>query len=274
MLRLLPIITVVHFQIDPSPEEIRWSLRHVPDAVITCSRHIGGQVRSVMEEDGRRIRVVPIQNSIDLDRYAPGAREDAKRKVGAVPGRPLVVMLANLSEHKGQATAVRALKVLQDRGVVTDLWLVGEEREGQGTFTRALEKLAADLGVAANVRLLGFRTDGPDLLRAADFFLLPSTHEGLPLSLLEAQASGTLVVASPIPGIREVVEHGRNGFLVDSADPAGYADRIQAMITDPESYRRISAAALEGVRREQSLEVFVHKVWGVYSDLSQGRRAA
>ena len=65
-----------------------------------------------------------------------------------------------------------------------------------------------------------------DLLRAADFFLLPSTHEGLPLSILEAQASGVPVLAAPTAGVPEVVTDGETGFLVPIRSSAALAEKI------------------------------------------------
>lgn len=267
MLRLLPVATIAHFHIDPYPGEVRWTLRHPPHAVITCSRAIGAEVRDTIRAEGWQIPVVPIPNAIDLERYAAGDRREAKEAVGAPVDRPLLVMLANLAEHKGQATAIAALKILKDRGISAELWLAGEERGGDGRFTRELHALVADLGLTGGVRLLGFRSDGPDLLRAADYFLLPSSHEGLPLSVLEAQAAGALVVASPIPGIREVVEDGHTGFLVEPADSAGYADRIQSMVQDRAADERIRDAAMARVKRDHSWPGYVDQVWEVYSDL-------
>ena len=97
VLRLVGARSVVQFHIDPTRDEILWTLRHSPSAVITCSRHIGALVASVSAEAGRPLTVVPIPNSIDIDRYAPGDRAAARRQVGAPPDRPLMVMLANLS---------------------------------------------------------------------------------------------------------------------------------------------------------------------------------
>lgn len=264
--------SIVQFHIDPTEEEVLWALRRPPLAVGTCSRHIAALVRDVNARAGRDIPVFPIQNAIDLDRYTPGDRAAAKRRVGARPDRPLLVMLANLAEHKGQATAVHAVRLLKDRGLTVDCWLAGEERASERRFTAALQRLVRDLGVEDQVTFLGFRQDGPALLQAAEFFLLPSTHEGLPLSILEAQASGTVVLGSPIPGIREVVADGVTGFLVDPSDYAGYAARIHALITDPILYRRVAESALDHVRREHSWDVYVERVWQMYQHVWRPNR--
>ena len=77
------------------------------------------------------------------------------------------------------------------------------------------------------VRLLGQRDDANVLLRAADFFLLPSTNEGLPLSILEAQATKVPVLAAPTAGIPEIVRDAETGFLIPATDAPGYAHRIR-----------------------------------------------
>src|SRR5262249_48318367 len=152
-----------------------------------------------------------VPNTVDTARFFPGDRQEAKAKVGAPP-LPLVLMLANLAPHKGQETAVRAVAELKRRGIDVACWLAGEERGGGDAFTVRLRGLIAELGLADRVRLLGFRGDAPELLRAADFFLLPSTHEGLPLTVLEAQASKVPVLASATAGIPEAVQDGETGF--------------------------------------------------------------
>lgn len=267
MLERLGARAAVQFHIDPTEEEVRWALRKPPAVVMTCSKHIAAQVREINTRAGRDIPVVPVQNAIDLTRYTPGSRLDAKRLVGAPLDRPLVLMMANLAAHKGQVTAVHAVRYLRDRGVLVDCWLAGEDREDGKRFEASLRTLVQELGVADRVSFLGFRTDGPELLRAADFFLLPSTHEGLPLSVLEAQASGTLVLASPIPGNREVIADGETGFLIDPQNHEGYAARIAALVSDRAAYERVTAAALERVRSEHSWTTYVDRTWQVYREI-------
>lgn len=256
--------TVVQFHIDPTEEEVLWALQRPPAAVGTCSRHIAGIVRDINERAGRNIPVYPMPNAVDLSPYSEVDRRAAKRTVGAPLDRPLIVMLANLAEHKGQLTAVHAVRHLKDRGLPVACWLAGEERGADRQFTRRLEALIHDLGVGDEVTLLGFRSDGPRLLQAADIFLLPSTHEGLPLSVLEAQAAGTVVLGSPVPGIREVVSDGVTGFVIDPADHAGYAERIHTLLTDRALYQRVADAARAHVRREHAWSVYLDRAWQVY----------
>ena len=106
------------------------------------------------------------------------------------PNVPLILMAANLAPHKGQETALHAAAILKQRGFHTQFWFAGVERGGNLDYTKRLRRLVGELGISDQVRFLGQREDIPESLRAADFFVLPSTAEGLPLSILEAQASG------------------------------------------------------------------------------------
>jgi glycosyltransferase involved in cell wall biosynthesis len=263
---------VVQFHIDPTEDEVLWALGRPPAAVGTCSRHIASVIRAINERAGRNIPVHPMPNAIDLAPYANVDRAAARRRLGARLDRPLVLMLANLAEHKGQRTAVHAVRLLKDRGLLVDCWLAGEERAGVKEFTPRLEALIRELGVEDQVTLLGFRQDGPELLQAADLFLLPSTHEGLPLSVLEAQAAGTVVLGSTVPGIREVVTDGVTGFIIDHADYATYADRMHALLTAPALYQQIAEAARAYVRHEHAWSTYLERAWQVYETVSTDAR--
>lgn len=270
--RLSRLRTLVQFHLDPSPDEIRWALRHPPTAVVTCSKHIGAQVRSAIDGTPQAVPVVPIQNAIDLDRFTPGDRAAAKARTGMRADAVTIVMLANLAVHKGQLTALRAIRRLVDRGVAVEGWFAGDERDPARPFTAQLHALAADLGIGAHVKWLGFRTDGPDLLRAADFFFLPSSHEGLPLSALEAMASGTVVVGSTVPGIAEVVRDGVSGFLVDADNADGYADVVLRLASTPEAYAAVRAAAIAQISAEHGWATYASRMWQLYQNLAADRR--
>src|SRR5262249_28602479 len=148
--------------------------------------------------------IVAIPNAVDTTRFFAGDKATAKRGVGARCALPLVVMLANLAPHKGQETAIRAVALLKNRGTPVCLSLAGTVPRGAGDYSEHLRNLIRELEVTELVQLLGQRQDAPELLRAADLFLLPSTHEGLPLSILEAQASKVPVLAAPTAGVPEV----------------------------------------------------------------------
>jgi glycosyltransferase involved in cell wall biosynthesis len=176
-----------------------------------------------------------------------------------------VLVAANLAPHKGQRTAIRAMKLLRDAGTDAELWLAGTERGGITTFTDELKGLVNELGLGEVVRFLGQRADMPDLMRAADAVLLPSTHEGLPISLVEAQASGTPVLAAPTAGVPEIITDEQTGFLVPADDPAGYARRLGELFRDSTAAGRMTAAALGHIRTRHTWAVFMERLRAVYA---------
>jgi glycosyltransferase involved in cell wall biosynthesis len=165
------------------------------------------------------------------------------------------------------------LKLLREQGLSAECWIVGEDRGG-GDYLRTLRALTAELGLAEHARFLGYRSDVEDLLRAADAFVLPTTHEGLPFSILEAQSAGLPVVASDIPGVLEVVEDNRSGFIVPADDAAGYADRLARLAHDPELRRRLTQTASEFVRREHRWQTFEDRMFALYTALADKEQAA
>ena len=267
-LRIARARTIVHFQLDPDEEEIRWTLKHPPAHIITCAHYIARRIRSDVERLGLKTSVTAAPNAIDLERFVPGDRLAARRETAITsPDRFVILTFGNLSPHKGQATAIRALHHLAAQGVPAELWIAGEDRSGDGNYERELRQLARELNVADHVRFLGFRSDTPRLLQSADVFVLPSQREGLPISVLEAQAAGVPVIGSEIPGMTEIIEDGTTGFIVRSDDAAGYADRLTLLHRQTDLAGRLRAAATARVRSEYGWATFEQRVFDVYQDL-------
>jgi glycosyltransferase involved in cell wall biosynthesis len=273
-LRLSGLRSVAHVQIEEEPALLRWAFASPPDLIITCAHFLVGPVRQALPEHRReRQRIAAVPNAVDTAKFAPGDKAEARRKVGAPAGAPLALMLANLAPHKGQETAIRAVAALKARGVEAHLWLAGTERGGAGAYTARLRALAGEAGAADRVHLLGQCRDTPDLLRAADFFLLPSTCEGLPLSVLEAQAAKVPVLAAPTAGVPEVVRDGATGFLIPADDAAGYATRMEQLLADRALARRVTEAAYRDVTREHNWPAYCQRVAELYDEILEGGAA-
>ncbi len=258
---------VVHFHIEPSREEVDYSMRYPPERVITCARYIADTLREVLGGRRRQPIVTAVPNAIDTTRFMPGPRELARQRVGVSTERFVVLVMANLAPHKGQETILRAVHLLASRGVDVECWLAGEDRTEARPFEARLRSLVSELSLGDRVRFLGFRADAPDLLRAADAFALPSTHEGLPLSILEAQASHLPVIGSTIPGIREVVTDGETGFLVPADDFCGYADRVLRLLENSTLRRQLAAAGAAHVAREYTWPTLENRVFDIYRSM-------
>jgi glycosyltransferase involved in cell wall biosynthesis len=184
-------------------------------------------------------RLVMIPNGIPTRAYEKD--DDARARLrDMLEARQNFVWLAvgRLEKVKDYATMLRAFAIVQHAEPRQTLAIVGN-----GSQRGVLETLAADLGVATQVRFLGVREDVTELLQAADGFVLSSTFEGMPLVLLEAGASGLPMVATRVGGNAEVLPPEQRGWLVPPQKPAALARGMLRVLTMTEEERRATGVA-------------------------------
>lgn len=168
----------------------------------------------------------------------PVDRDTVRRLRDGWGDRFVVVCPAQLvAGQKGQEHLIDAARRLESEGVALRVVLLGRG-EGEAAFrerSRGLE----------SVEFGGFVDNLGDWLAAADALALPSLHEGLGSVILDAFDAGLPVVASDIPGIRDVVRHDETGLLVPPADADALADALTRLASDPDACRRLGAAGRE-----------------------------
>jgi len=164
---------------------------------------------------------------IDLDKFEAGKidREKKRRELGALPDEIFLLSVGELSKRKNHEVVIKAIAKLRNSNLI---YMIA----GEGRLKDYLEQLASDLNISNQIRLLGFRTDVAELYQAADVFCLPSLHEGLPVALMEAMASGLPCIVSNIRGSADLIDNNAGGYLVDVNDVNGYADAISKAITN------------------------------------------
>jgi glycosyltransferase involved in cell wall biosynthesis len=144
---------------------------------------------------------------------------------------------------------------------------------GRGELLPVLQRETADLQLGDRVKFLGYRSDVPALLDLMEIFVLPSLSEGLPLSLLEAQAAGKPVVASNVGGNPEVVEDGKSGFLVPPSNPDVLAERLLRLLENPSQAVAMGAQGRLRVWRTFSLEAMGQAYLSLYMNCVNGKTA-
>ena len=183
-------------------------------------------------------RVLTIHNGIDTDAFAPGVRaeEAAARRasLGIADPQLIAAFVGSEWERKGLEPAIRALALAPAWTLVV----------AGGGDEQAYLSLARELGVADRVKLLGVTHDIQLVYQLADAFLLPTAYESFSLVTFEAAASGLPVLVTPVSGVRELIEDGRNGFLI-SRDPELIAARLRALAGDGALRERLGRAARE-----------------------------
>ena len=192
-----------------------------------------------------------VGNGIDLDAFR-GPQRRGPRGAGA-----RLLCVARLAPAKNHALLLRTVARLRESGRDVSLTLVGD-----GPLRGALEERARELGISERVRFAGRRTDTAAFYRDCDLFVLLSDYEGMPMSIIEAMASGLPVVATRAGGVAELVDDGVNGALVE-ADAAAAAGAIAAICDDPALYARLSAGAVR-TSSPYSAEAMMEKYVDLY----------
>jgi D-inositol-3-phosphate glycosyltransferase len=204
---------------------------------------------SLYGADPDRIRIV--SPGVDRAIFSPVPRAEAKRRLGLAERR-LVLFVGRLQRFKEPDLAIRAVAAAVSRApeALSDvvLALVGGpsgQAAGRGEVER-LRALAVGLGIGPRVMFLAPQKHERlvDFYSAAEVVVVPSRSESFGLVALEAQACGTPVVAAATGGLRTVVRDGESGFLVSGRRPTQYAERIIAILTDPELRARLSRGAV------------------------------
>ena len=148
-----------------------------------------------------------------------GGGERIRNELGIMPEDTMLLSVGELNENKNHQAVIRAIA-----GMPEKLYYVVV---GKGEKEKDLEDLAAALGLGDRLKLVGFRTDVDAFYKAADLFVFPSRREGLPVSLMEAMASGLRVACGRIRGNTDLIEPGAGGFLFDPNNPEEIAACIR-----------------------------------------------
>lgn len=140
-------------------------------------------------------------------------------------GTDKIVLLSvgELNRGKNHGVIIESLKLLEDKNIFYCICGAGEKE-------KELKNLANRLGVGKQVKFLGYRKDVDEIYKMADIFVFPSFREGLPVSLMEAMASGLPCIVSNIRGNRDLIKDGVNGYLCYSNQAHEYVSLIKKLL--------------------------------------------
>lgn len=183
---------------------------------------------------------------VDLKRFQPGSTERD-------PSNPPVFLLAaRLLWDKGIAEFVKAAALLNEQGYEAAFWIAG--RPDPANPSSLTEDEYKQLKENDFVEMLGHTNVMSDLLNQADVAVLPSYHEGVPLFLLEAAASGLPLIGTDIEGCRLIIEEGWNGFRVPTGDEKSLAESMIRLLENPDLRRLMGQRSRQRAEEEFSKE--------------------
>ncbi|MBS0614803.1 MAG: glycosyltransferase [Proteobacteria bacterium] len=243
----------------------RWLVR-ADKLVNRLSTHViavSGSVRdyAICHEGLPADRVDTVYNGIDLARFQPGPekRTEARARFGLPQDAFVVIGVGRLSYQKNFGLFLQvAARVLKDRPQA--YFAIA----GTGDEEAALRQQARELGLEPRLKFLGFVADMRALYPAADVLMLTSRYEGLPITILEAMATGTAIVSSNLDGVQEVLRDDVDSALVTPGDAEGFAQRLRALMDSPQLMQRYRQAALTKVRTTFSAEAATRAVESIY----------
>jgi glycosyltransferase involved in cell wall biosynthesis len=217
-----------------------------------------------------RERFAVIRLGIELDERVAGehdGRAESRRYLGIEPDRFAVGWIGRMTAVKRTDDVLVAFKRLRDEGVDAVLCLVGD-----GPDRPQLERRAHELGVVRDTLFLGYQEDVAPFYAAFDALVLPSSNEGTPVSAIEALAAGRPVVATHVGGVPDVVQEGKDGFLVEPGATDDLADRLARLARDPGLRERMGRAGREHVLPRYAVERLVDDVDRLYKSLLENAR--
>jgi glycosyltransferase involved in cell wall biosynthesis len=214
-------------------------------------------------------KLVWVRNAIDADYFRPIAsrRSSYRTELGVPPDGVLVGAVGRLNPEKDYPTFLRAAEALlrSDRRYYFAI-------TGGGPLESSLKRLAQSMGIADRMMFLGHTTDVRNVYDAMDVYVLSSTREGLPNTVLEAMAMEVPIVATDVDGVTEAVTDQHEAYVVPPRDANGIAAAVQALIARPDLRARLVRAARERIENEFGFATRMRRIEAIYRGVMKSGR--
>jgi glycosyltransferase involved in cell wall biosynthesis len=210
--------------------------------------------------DAERFTIIP--NGIPPCQAPIISRQEACQRLQVDPSRRLILSVGRLWPQKRYRDLIWSAELLGYMRQDTTLVIIGD-----GPQSGELLRHRDSVSHPDHVRFAGQRDDVLSLLPHADVYWIGSEYEGQSNSLIEAMQAGLAVVASDIPGNRDLVENGRSGLLVTVGDRADFARKTQTLLEDRDLARRLGEAAKRKIADEFSVDAMIQKHASLYRQL-------
>lgn len=200
-------------------EEIRKFFGY--DKILVISKHIQKDFENLAKNDDERSRIVRIYNPLDTEEVL---RKSQSLTLEKQPSVPTFLSVGTIFPQKGFDRLLKVHRKLLDEGFPHNIIIIGDGYDFQN-----IKKLRDELGVQETTEMLGF-TDNPyPYFRDADFYVLSSRYEGFPTVLFEAITLKKNIIATDVSGVREMLENGKLGFIVENTEEGIYEGMKKAL---------------------------------------------
>jgi L-malate glycosyltransferase len=223
----------------------------------------------------KRVPVAVMRNAVELDRFVPdeGAARAVRAELGVGEGAPLVGIVGQLTERKGQLELVRAFAQVLRQIPQATLIVVGAPlfNRSDEEYRAKLVETAMRLGIADRVRFLGPRKDVAAIYQALDVLVVNSWAEPFALVVLEGLASGAPIVATAVGGTPEMITHGEQGWLVAAGDEPELAHAVTTLLEKPGLRAHFARQGRRVARMRFSFTHYIRRLEDFYRELAAPR---
>lgn len=268
MMTRFPVLVCTAHSIDEGGRIREWAYRLTdPLCDITTQVSMAGLRRYIQVKAVPENKILFIPNGVDTKRFQPN--EEARkilRHEFSFTNEFVWLAVGRIEEAKDYPNMIYAFSLLIKSCPDARLLIAG-----QGTYKTNIEQLVEELGLKDFVKFLGIRSDVPELMNAADAFVMSSLWEGMPMVLLEAAAVGLPIVATDVGGNREVIVDKQSGFLVPSRDSSLLADAMEKVMgLQSDDRKKMGMAGRKYVEEHFSMDRVVELWEELYERLIEG----
>lgn len=208
-------------------------------------------------------KIAVINNGINVNRFQNAHNSLGLRKTfGISEDEKIIGTVSRLTAEKGHVHLLKAAK-----NIITEFPHVKFLIIGDGPLKKELEGISSMLQLEGKVIFAGLRKEIPDILGFMNIFVLPSLTEGTPMALLEAMAAGKPLIASRVGAIPKIIEHGRNGVLVEPGNSESLCSAITDLLRNPQKANTIALAGLKTINNKFSSQRMAEDYRQVYQKM-------
>lgn len=231
------------------------------DKIMVISEKIQRDFENLSETEAEKNKIVRIYNPLDTEEIITKSQDsEAKSKDFRNNRQPIFVSVGTVFPQKGFDRLLRVHKRLLDEGFKHQIQILGD-----GYDFENIKKLQQELRVTETSTLFGF-TDNPyPIVKNADFYVLSSRYEGFPTVLFEAITLKKNIIATDVSGVREMLEEGKLGLIVENSDE-GIFEGMKKALQNPENFK-IYQDHLKNYHRPFNLENSVNTIIKIIDDL-------
>lgn len=265
----LPLVYTIHgwsFHDDQQP--LLRKIRVMGEQLLTKRSDVNISVSASNQQTGKRyfpnFNSVVVNNGIDQRRFDPNRSfNNIRQELGIADNAVLVLFVARFIHQKQPLKLIEAFAKALPQHPQLQLLMVGD-----GDQKPTALQLVRELGIEDKVIFQPFRQDVPDVLAAADIFVLPSLWEGLPIGLLEAMAMGKAIIGTQVDGTSEVIRHEHNGLLISTdALESNLAAALGVLAEDGALRAKLGAAAQATISSTYSASNMTREIEAIYLKL-------